>query len=70
MTNETRIKVINRFLSPLTNRLTEIDQEINVPMNIFWLKRLQVGDCQKVKSKEKLKSKVLNQSKNYSKGSK
>jgi hypothetical protein len=53
MVNETRVKIKNQFLSPLTNRMVKIDEEINVPLNQFWLKRLQLGDCEKVKRAKK-----------------
>lgn len=57
MANEMRIKVKKKFLSPLTNRMADIGQEMNVPMSQFWFKRLQAHDCEKIKLKVKVKQK-------------
>jgi len=59
MANEMRVKVKKQFLSPLTNRMAKVDEEMNVPQSRFWFRRLQEGDCQKIgKSKPKSKPKV------------
>jgi len=56
MTNEMRVKIVKRFLSPLTGRMTKVGEELNVPMNKFWLKRKRLGDCEKIKFKSKIKA--------------
>jgi hypothetical protein len=50
-----KVQIKKKFLSPLTNRLTKIDEVISVPENQFWFKRLKNGDCIKVKNDKKQK---------------
>ena len=42
------VKVLKKFRNPLTNRMAEIGQVMNVPLNIFWLRRINAKDCEKV----------------------
>ena len=67
---EMRVKVKKAFMSPLTNRMAEVDSEMNVPMKQFWLKRLQQGDCEKIKRAKKVKAAPISQPPKSSKGSK
>jgi len=53
---EMRVEIKKEFLSPLTGRLTIVGKEINVPVNRFWLRRLNDEDCKKVKKSVKPKS--------------
>lgn len=55
MKNSMCVQVKNQFLSPLTNRLEKVGAQMNVPKNQFWLKRIEDGDCQKIKMKTKAK---------------
>ena len=67
-----RIKILKEFRSPLTNKMTEINSEINVPMVLFWLKRIKEKDCEKIKLKTKpaAKSAQKENKKDSKKGSK
>ena len=71
MKQSIRVKVLKSFRNPLTDRMAKVDQCMNVPESIFWLKRLSTGDCEKSKKVkvqfESLGSKVV---KNSKKGSK
>jgi len=51
MALEMRVKVKNQFRNPRTNRMATIDSVMNVPINGFWLRRLDQGDCEKIKAK-------------------
>lgn len=48
--NAILVKVLRTFRNPLTNRMAEVGQVMNVPLNIFWLKRLDAKDCEKAKN--------------------
>lgn len=52
-----RIKIKATFLSPSTNRMLAIGEEMNVVKNQFWLKRLNAGDVEQLGSSDKEKSK-------------
>ena len=76
-TNKIKIKILKKFASPLTGRRTEIGEELNVPANQFWFKRIAEKDCEKIKkfskaqaSEKKSSGKVDAKEKNNSKGSK
>lgn len=71
MKQSIRVKVLKPFRNPLTNRMAQVDQCMNVPETIFWLKRLAVNDCEKSK-KVKVKPESLGPKveKNSKKGSK
>lgn len=56
MKNSMRIKVKKSFMSPLTNRIAQVDSEMNVPQNRFWFKRIAQGDCEKIKMQIKAKA--------------
>lgn len=43
-----KIKVLRKFKNPKTNRFTKVGEEMNVSENIFWLKRLEAKDCEKI----------------------
>jgi len=56
MNNSMRIKVLKSFPSPLTNRMAEVDSELNVPKSQFWFKRIEQKDCIEIKKKTKSKA--------------
>ena len=45
------VKILRSFMSPLTNRLVEVDSIFNVPKNRFWLKRCLQKDCKETNEK-------------------
>ena len=47
--NSIKIKIKNKFTSPLTGKRTEIGGEFNVPKNQFWIKRINQKDCEEIK---------------------
>lgn len=49
MKQSIRVRVLKPFRNPLTNRMAQVDHCMNVPENIFWLKRLASKDCEKSK---------------------
>lgn len=51
-----RVKVKKDFMSPLTNRMAKVDQEMNVPKTMFWLRRIKDGDCEQMKLGKRKKS--------------
>jgi len=53
-----RIKFLQKFTNPLTGRKTEIGTEQNVPENLFWLKRIQAKDCEKVNLKKSVAPRI------------
>lgn len=69
MKNAIKVKVLKKFINPLTNRMAEVDQVLNVPEGIFWLRRLDAKDCERVLEKPKSKDKPASQ-KAEKKGSK
>lgn len=46
--NDMRIKVKASFLSPSTNRMLKVGDEMNVEKNRFWLRRLKAGDVEQM----------------------
>jgi len=50
MDNSIYVKILVPFLSPLTNRMVQSGEHINVPEGIFWLRRINDGDCERSKS--------------------
>jgi len=48
-----KVKILKKFPNPLTGRKAEVGQEIKVPKNQFWLKRLADKDCEEIKQKAK-----------------
>lgn len=59
--NDMRVKVKAQFLSPSTNRMLKVGDEMNVEKNRFWLRRLQQGDVEAVAAKTKAAPKVSDQ---------
>ena len=55
MIDSIKVKIIKKFPNPLTSRRTEIGQELNVPKNQFWLKRLKQKDCELIEKFTKAK---------------
>ena len=53
-----KVKIKKKFTSPLTGKKTKIDEEINVPHNQFWLKRIEQKDCEQIKQKKKAAPKI------------
>ncbi len=41
-----KVKILARFISPLTNRRVKLHEIVNVPKNQFWFKRLKDKDCE------------------------
>lgn len=75
MSDSMRIKIVKKFSSPLTGKKANIDDEMNVPRNQFWIKRIAAKDCIEIKKKAKAKKQVQSSEakadvKNKSKGSK
>lgn len=52
MRSSIRVEIKKAFPSPLTGHRTKVGEEVNVPHNQFWLKRIDQGDCEKVKTKK------------------
>jgi len=50
---EMRIRIKHKFMNPRTNRMSIIDSEMNVPVTGFWLRRLNDGDCEKIKAESR-----------------
>lgn len=55
MDNSLKVLVKRQFTNPLSGRRLKVDEELNVPKNQFWLRRIQEGDCQLQKRKAKAK---------------
>lgn len=55
MDNSIRVKILVNFPNPLTNRKAKVGEEIKVPKNQFWLKRIAAKDCEKINEKTKAK---------------
>lgn len=71
MDNSIHVKILVPFLSPLTNRMVQPGDHINVPEGIFWLRRIDDGDCERAKRvKPKAPDAVYKPSKSSKKGSK
>lgn len=47
-----KVKILKKFKNPKTNRFTKVGEEMNVSENIFWLRRIQAKDCEKVSTKK------------------
>ena len=56
MIDSIKVKIKRKFPNPLSGRRVEIDAELNVPKNQFWLKRLKQKDCELIKKFTKVKS--------------
>lgn len=61
-----RIQVTATFLSPLTNRMLKIGEELNVEKNRFWLKRVEQKDVKKIAARAKAPPKQTENKKQYS----
>ena len=48
--NDMRVRITAQFFSPMTHRILKVGQELNVPKNQFWLKRLAAQDVEEVKA--------------------
>lgn len=55
MSNLIRVKILKVFPNPRTNRKTKEGDEIKVPKNQFWLRRLADKDCEEISKKSKAK---------------
>ena len=51
MKTSMRVKIKNKFTNPLTGRKILASEEVNVPRNQFWLKRLAEKACELVTEK-------------------
>ncbi len=52
MSKSMKVKIKRQFPNPLTGRKAKVDEEINVPKNQFWLKRIEQKDCEEIKKKK------------------
>ena len=50
-----KVKIKRKFSNPMTGRRAKIDEELNVPKNQFWFKRIQEKDCELIKKFTKAK---------------
>lgn len=55
MDNRIIVKILKVFPNPITGRKTKEGEEIKVPKNQFWLRRIADKDCEQIKSKSKAK---------------
>lgn len=49
-----KVKILNTFLSPLTNRLTVKGETISVPKQRFWYRRINDKDVEIVENKKEV----------------
>ncbi len=54
MDNTIPVKFLKKFRNPITNRMAIVGSEMNVPNGIFWMRRIEQKDCEKLKRKIKV----------------
>lgn len=50
-----QVRVLKSFRNPLTNRMAKVGEDMKVPHDNFWLRRLRDLDCEKTKKASKPK---------------